>query len=118
MEQNRIKEMRKAQKMTQVELAQKLGTTQGTIQKLEAGQSPPDTKWMRNIAEALGIEPYELLPLDMQPKEITPEEKEILRVIRKNAPSQGADNSHIPAQATDKKDINQPPQPPHKSNER
>lgn len=118
MEQNRIKELRKAQKMTQVELAQKLGTTQGTIQKLEAGQSPLDTKWMRNIAEALGIEPYELLPLDMQPKEITPEEKEILRVIRKSTAPQSANNSHIPAPESDKKDISQPTTPSQKSNER
>ena len=116
---NRIKDLRKAKKMTQVELAQALGVTQGTIQKLETNQVALDTKWMRRIAEILEIEPYELLPLDMQPQSITPEEMEVLRAIRKsfnNRPRE--DNKDV----QNEKDIPNVPaqqnQPPQKSNER
>ena len=80
--QNRIREIRKQRGITQVELAKKLGITQGGIQKLEVGSRNLDIEWMRKIAKALDCQPYELLPLDMQP-DITPEETEILRAIRK-----------------------------------
>jgi len=80
--QNRIRELRKQRGITQVELAKKLGITQGGIQKLEVGSRNLDIEWMRKISKALDCQPYELLPLDMQPN-ITPEETEILRAIRK-----------------------------------
>lgn len=81
---NRIKELRKLRNITQVELAKACKTTQGSIQKLESGDIELDLKWMRKIAEVLRVKPYELLPIDMQPDEITPEEREILRMIRKS----------------------------------
>jgi len=85
MEENRIKYYRKLRKMTQVQLADALGVTQGAIQKLESGIADLDTKWMRKLSNILHVKPYELLPLDMQPQEdITPEEKEIIRMIRKS----------------------------------
>ena len=115
MEQNRIKELRKERKITQVQLAKILNTSQGTIQKLETGQVPLDTRWMRNISSALCVEPYELLPLDMQPKEITPEEREILRMIRKTTAPQAADNNDLSAQANNPQNSNPAPQPPHKT---
>ena len=79
---NRIKELRKLRKMTQQELAKILDVTQGAIQKLETGERGLDIDWMRKIAQALNVEPWELLPKDMQPN-ISPEEQEILRTIRK-----------------------------------
>ena len=79
---NRIKELRKLRKMTQQELARILDVTQGAIQKLEKGERGLDIDWMRKIAQALNVEPWELLPKDMQPN-ISPEEQEILRTIRK-----------------------------------
>lgn len=115
---NNIRELRKKRGLTQQQLAQKLGISQVHLGRLETNARSMDLEQVEKISAALGVKPYELLPQEWQPEEITPEEREILRVIRKNAPSQGADNSHIPAQATDKKDINQPPAHTHKSNER
>lgn len=95
MEESRIKYYRKLRKLTQVQLAEALGVTQGAVQKLESGIADLDTTWMRKLAEVLHVKPYELLPLDMQPNDdITPEEKEILRMIRK---SKEADNSAPPS---------------------
>lgn len=83
METNRVKEIRKLRKMTQVELAQAVGVAQGSIQKLENGEISLDIKWMKNLALALDVKPYELLPEEWQPEEVSPEEREILRMIRK-----------------------------------
>lgn len=118
MAENRIKIIRTAQKMTQKELADRLGLSQSHIAMLEKGERSLDIDLMSSISTALGVKPYELLPQEWQPEEITPEEREILRVIRKSTAPQGADNNHIPAPTADKKDINQPPQPPQKSNQR
>ena len=87
MNQNRIKDFRKARKLTLEELARKLGVSYSAIQKLESGTVDLDITWMRKLAQVLDCKPYELLPLDMQPDEITPQEREILRMIRKSAPT-------------------------------
>lgn len=96
MEKNRIKELRKLRKITQVELAKACNTSQGSIQKLENGAIDLDIQWMRKLAKVLGCKPYELLPLDMQPEGISPEELEILRILRK---SKANNNPPTPAKA-------------------
>lgn len=118
MSENRIKELRKSRGMTQVELAEKLGVTQGAIQKLENGVMDLTTKWMGTLATALEVRPYELLPKEWQPEEVSPEEREILRVIRKTTAPQNADNRDLPAPAENKTDSQQSSQLPPKSNER
>lgn len=116
MAENRIKELRKLRKMTQVELARKIGVTQGAIQKLENGVMDLTTKWMSSISTALDVKPYELLPKEWQPEEITPEEREILRMIRKTAAPQKQDNSHTPSQTNVAELPSQPAKLPEKSN--
>lgn len=81
MSENRIRYLRKLRKLTQVELAERLGVSHSAIQKLETGIVDLDTKWMKQLSIALDVKPYELLPLEWQPEEITPEEREILRMI-------------------------------------
>ena len=76
-----IKAMRKKRNMTQIELAKAVGVTQGAIQKLETGENDLSSKMMRKIASVLNCEPWELLPIDMQPK-INPNEVELLRLLR------------------------------------
>lgn len=82
MSENSIREIRKRLNITQAELAKRLGISQGAIQKLETGERGLDTNWMIKISKALNVEPWELLPKEMQPN-ITPEEAEVLRAIRK-----------------------------------
>lgn len=82
MKENCIKEIRKKLNITQTELAKRLGISQGAIQKLETGERGLDTDWMIKISKALNVEPWELLPKEMQPN-ITTEEMEILRAVRK-----------------------------------
>lgn len=49
--------------MTQAELAQKAGTKQSAIARLENMQSPPSSKNMRRIANALGLRwDFKLVP--------------------------------------------------------
>lgn len=79
---NRVREIRKKRGLTLNELAEKTGMTYSAIQKIDAGTVDLDTKWMRKLAVVLEVEPWELLPQDMQPN-ITPEEAEVLRAIRK-----------------------------------
>lgn len=83
MSENRIRYLRKLRKLTQVELAERLGVSHSAVQKLEAGTVDLDTKWMKQLSTALDVKPYELLPLEWQPEEITPEEREMLRMVRK-----------------------------------
>lgn len=100
MSKNRVRELRKKLGLTQVELAEKIGVTQTAIYKLETGASDLDTKWMKKISDALGVKPYELLPKEWQPQEITEEEKQILELFRKktniqNSPAQTEDKTNL-----------------------
>ena len=79
---NRIREVRKLRKMTQQELADKVGLSQTQIGRLETSERGLDIEVLPVIAKALDVEPWELLPVEMQPN-ITPEEAEFLRAIRK-----------------------------------
>lgn len=116
MSENRIRYLRKLRKLTQVELAERLGVSHSAIQKLETGIVDLDTKWMQQLSIALDVKPYELLPLEWQPEEITPEEREMLRMVRKMAKPEAENNRHIsPAQNT-VSDTQQSPQPPFKTN--
>lgn len=81
MVESNIKAIRKKRNMTQIDLANAIGVTQGTIQKLETGKNDLTLKMMRKIAAVLDCEPWELLPLDMQPK-INQNEVELLRLLR------------------------------------
>lgn len=78
---NCIREIRKKKRLTQAELAQKLGISQGAIQKLETGERGLDIEWMKKIANALGVEPWMLLPKDMQPN-ISQNELDIIKLMR------------------------------------
>lgn len=79
---NRIKEIRKLRKMTQQELADKLGISQAHIARIEKNERGLDIDVLPLFAKALDCEPWELLPKEMQPN-ITPEEMDVLRAIRK-----------------------------------
>jgi transcriptional regulator with XRE-family HTH domain len=89
---SRIKEIRKLRKMTQQELADKVGISQAHIARLEKNERGLDIDVLPLFAKALDVEPWELLPKEMQP-DITPEEAEILRAIRKAKSSDSQQNN-------------------------
>ena len=58
---NFIKECRKAKKLTQVQLAMKIGVSEKTISKWECGNGFPDATLMLPLCKVLGITANELL---------------------------------------------------------
>lgn len=105
---NRIKELRVLKKMTQQELSSKVGITQSYLGKLERGENSVDIELMRKISRALNIKSYELLPIEEQPEEVTPEEREMLRMVRKMAKPEISDNVHLQPQDDCTQHIKQP----------
>lgn len=57
----KIREIRLAKEMTQVDLAEKLGVTQSMIGQYERSKKPPKFDTILKIAEALEVEPGELI---------------------------------------------------------
>jgi len=57
----RLREARNLAFLTQRELAEKAGMTQATIARLETGQTKARPTTTRRLAQALGIEPKELI---------------------------------------------------------
>ncbi len=52
----RVRAERERLRLTQTELAEKMGTTQPTIARLEAGGVTPSLDTLRRAADALGLE--------------------------------------------------------------
>lgn len=83
--QNRLKELRKAKRLTQEEFAKIVGISQSYVSDIEKGKRDMDFTLAERFAKALGVKPYELMPLEWQPQPITPAEQAILDMIRKTA---------------------------------
>ncbi len=57
----RIRELRKLRGLTLKELADRIGTTPQTVQRLETANMTVSTSWLEKIAAALNVEPAELI---------------------------------------------------------
>lgn len=57
---NRIKELRAIYNLTQAQLAERLGTTDATIQRLETGKRQLTQRWAEQIAGVLGVDVTEV----------------------------------------------------------
>jgi len=68
---NYLREWRQFKKLTQEQLADKVGTTKAVISLLETEQRPLSSKWLRKLAEALGTTPGRIL--DVDPTEVSAE---------------------------------------------
>ena len=67
---NYLRAWREHAKLTQAELAEKVGTNANMIGYLESGERGLSAKWLRRLAEPLGIQPGWLLeyhPGDLHP---------------------------------------------------
>lgn len=62
----RIKAARKAAKMSQTELANRINKTLRTVQKYESGEIAPSIDMLGQIAEVLGVLPFELIAYERQ----------------------------------------------------
>lgn len=96
---NRIKELRKARKMSQAVLADILGVTRSTVSMWEIDKSEPDADMFVRIADLFGVSTDDVLgrvvPNEAQkekpvPKdELSDDERELLRLFRQlNAEAQ------------------------------
>lgn len=56
----RLRELRKRQGKTTMQIANALGTTQGNVEAYEAGRNTIRLESLRQWAEALGVEPHKL----------------------------------------------------------
>lgn len=90
---NRVREIRKLRKISIQELADKLGEPYSSVQKIDAGTVDLDTNWMSRLSKVLNVEPYELLPLEWQPKQITPQERMLLDMIKKTVEPSNPDTA-------------------------
>jgi len=115
---NNIRALRKKKGLTQEQLAEKIGISQVHLGRLETNARSMDLEQVEAIATALGVKPLDILPQAWQPEEITPEEREILRMIRKSATPQNVDNHDNATQTNLAKMPQEQIQPPQKSNER
>lgn len=68
MAENHLKAWRKHRRLTQEELAERVGTTKAVISNLETGSRGLSDKWLRKLAPALGTTPGFLL--DYSPDDI------------------------------------------------
>jgi phage repressor protein C with HTH and peptisase S24 domain len=58
---NRIEEIRRSIKLSMDELGERVGATGSQISKLEKGRQQLTEQWMKRLAQALGVEPMDLL---------------------------------------------------------
>lgn len=73
----RLKELRETAKISQMELAQKLGVKQSTISTWERGRRDPDTDTVKKLAEIFGVSIDYLLELNNDNEKASPEEDAI-----------------------------------------
>ena len=57
----KLRRLRRESALSQQELAERAGTTQETISRLERGHHHARGSTLRGLAEALGVEPSELM---------------------------------------------------------
>jgi transcriptional regulator with XRE-family HTH domain len=60
----KLRRLRRQAALSQQELAERAGTTQETISRLEHGHHAARGRTLRRLAEALGVEPRELMKGD------------------------------------------------------
>lgn len=85
---NRIREHRLAAKLSQQALADRVGVSKMTISDLERGKMRLATHYMRRLAQALDIQPADLLPAADNPDGLTADERRLIDLLRAATPAQ------------------------------
>lgn len=79
---NRIRAQRKAAGLTQAELAEAVGLSQGQVSNLENGDRTISLEWLRRIARALGCAVADLLDDADNPDRLAGDERAIIEQLR------------------------------------
>ena len=79
---NRLRELRKAAGLSQVELAARTGVSQSTISQLENDAIELDVPWMRALSRELGCRPVDLLADRDNPDRLSDEERLLIQSFR------------------------------------
>lgn len=79
---NRLRELRKAAKLTQAQLAEATGVSQPAISQIENGTRSMDIAWMRTFARALNCAPADLLERDDNPDILDEHERLLIERYR------------------------------------
>lgn len=61
--QHRIREIRESKGLSMAQVAEKIGTTQASVSRIETGQRELTEGWMRSIAKALEVDPIDLIEM-------------------------------------------------------
>ena len=85
---NRLRELRKAAGLSQVELAERTGVSQSAISQIENDVIAMDTAWMRAFARELGCEPVDLLSDIDNPDRLSPDERALVEAFRASTQEQ------------------------------
>lgn len=80
---NRINELRRKAKLSQLTLGEMAGCSKMHISGLERGERELSLSWMRAIARALGVSPADLLNDDDNPGRIAQDEADFLEAYRR-----------------------------------
>lgn len=83
---NRLRELRKAAGLTQIELAARTGVTQSSISQIENGNMPLTVEWMRAFAREIGCAPSDLLVDADIPDRLSEEERLLVAAYRNSPP--------------------------------
>lgn len=89
---SRIRKYREARKMSQRELAQLIGVSNGRVSNWEQGLNRPDADMIADICRALAVSPSELLDVHLCEDELTVQERQIIRAYRAKPELQEAVN--------------------------
>jgi transcriptional regulator with XRE-family HTH domain len=79
---NRLRELRRAAKLTQAELAAITGVSQPAISQIENGTRSMDVAWMRTFARALGCAAADLLEREDNPDVLDEHERLLIERYR------------------------------------
>lgn len=84
----RLRELRKAAGLTQVELAEQTGVSQPTISDLENDRLSMSLAWTRTFSRVLNCAPADLLADEDNPDRLSEEERELIHKFREASGAQ------------------------------
>ncbi len=79
---SRIRKFRKARNLSQKELAERIGVSNGRVSNWEQGLNRPDADMIVDICMALTVSPSELLNVHLSDDELTEQERKVVQAYR------------------------------------